>query len=222
MVRAARALGRRLAEDAGLVPRRRSHDQGVLRREQLQDLGHSGPPPAVPGLRMLNTQMSESRLMVLIPDRLSDLVSKGEVTERYYNPGNLFDEVHLVMTNDDRPDPVALQKMVGNARLFLHNLPDSRKAFMPTLGWRPWLLGPWTAKALSLAQTVRPVLIGCRPESAPRCLAGASINGNWKRSLRREYAHQPGRRRARARARLGQTDSHLDAAGRGAYRSAQR
>ena len=155
----------RLAADwlktPALVPRRRSHDQGVLRREQLQDLGHSGPPPAVPGLRMLNTQMSELRLMVLIPDRLSDLVNKGEVTERYYNPGNLFDEVHLVMTNDDRPDPVALQKMVGNARLFLHNLPDSRKAFMPTLGWRPWLLGPWTAKALSLAQTVRPVLIRC-------------------------------------------------------------
>jgi len=100
-------------------------------------------------------------LMVIVPDRISDLVRKGEITERYYNPGNLFSEVHIVMTNDDRPDPAALQKMVGDARLFLHNLPDSRKVFLPTLGWRPWLLGSWVRKALSLAQTVRPKLIRC-------------------------------------------------------------
>ena len=28
--------------------------------------------------------------MLLIPDALSALVAKGEVTERYYNPGDLF------------------------------------------------------------------------------------------------------------------------------------
>ena len=105
--------------------------------------------------------MSESRLLVLIPDRLSDLVYKGEITERYYNPGNLFREVHVVMTNDDRPDPVALQKMAGDARLFLHNLPDSRKVFLPTLGWRPRLLGSWAEKALVLAQSVQPALTRC-------------------------------------------------------------
>ena len=65
------------------------------------------------------------------------------------------------MTNDDRPDPAAVQKMVGDARLFLHNLPDSRKVFVRTLGWRPWLLGPWVDKALDLAKTVRPSLIRC-------------------------------------------------------------
>jgi len=102
-----------------------------------------------------------SGLMLIVPDRISDLVRKGEITERYYNPGNLFNEVHIVMTNDDAPDPAAVQKMVGDARLFLHNLPDSRKVFVPTLGWRPWLLGSWVRKALSLAQTVRPKLIRC-------------------------------------------------------------
>jgi glycosyltransferase involved in cell wall biosynthesis len=99
--------------------------------------------------------------MVIVPDRVSDFVNKGEVVDRYYNPGKLFDEIHVVMTNDDRPSYQLMQKMVGNARLFLHNLPDSRKAFVPTLGWRPWLLGRWTDKALELARAVRPSLIRC-------------------------------------------------------------
>jgi glycosyltransferase involved in cell wall biosynthesis len=102
-----------------------------------------------------------SRLLVLIPDRLSDLVRKGELTERYYNPGNLFAEIHLAMTNDDQPDRQAVQKMAGRARLVLHNLPDSRKAFVPSLGWRPSLLGNWAEKACDLAQSVKPALIRC-------------------------------------------------------------
>jgi L-malate glycosyltransferase len=105
--------------------------------------------------------MLDRRLLVLIPDRLSDLVRKGELTERYYNPGNLFAEVHVAMTNDDQVDRQAVQKMAGSARLFLHNLPDSRKAFVSTLGWRPWLLGNWVGKALELARSVRPTMIRC-------------------------------------------------------------
>lgn len=100
-------------------------------------------------------------LMVIVPDRVSDYVNKGEVVERYYNPGNLFDDVHLVITNDDAPDSAALQKMAGDARLSVYNLPDARAQFVPTLGWRPWLLGPWLKHALALAQDIRPALIRC-------------------------------------------------------------
>ena len=100
-------------------------------------------------------------LMVIVPDKISDFVNKGEVIDRYYNPGDLFEEVHVVVTNDDRPDPVLMQKMAGNARLLLHNLPDARKEFLPSLGWRPWLLGSWAEKAVDLARTVRPSLIRC-------------------------------------------------------------
>lgn len=101
------------------------------------------------------------KLMVIVPDRISDFVNKGEVIERYYNPGNVFEEVHVVLTNDDHPDPVAMRRMVGSARLFLHNLPDARRAFVPTLGWRPWLLGSWVRKAIDLARQVQPALIRC-------------------------------------------------------------
>ena len=76
------------------------------------------------------------RLMVIVPDRLSDLVRKGEVTERYYNPGELFREVHLVLTNDDQPDRAAVQRMVGGAKLNIYNLPMGGHYFLRTLGWQ--------------------------------------------------------------------------------------
>lgn len=103
------------------------------------------------------------RLLVIVPDRLSDLVRKGEVTERYYNPGNLFRDVHILMTNDDRPDAAGLQPMVGDARLHLHNLPAGRFA----TGWSRALLRGWVAQGLALARDIRPQLVRCH---------GASLN----------------------------------------------
>lgn len=101
------------------------------------------------------------RLMVIIPDRLSDLIAKGEVTERYYNPGELFREVHIVMVNDDQPDPSAVQKLVGDANLQIHNIPLGSHFFLRTLGWRPCLMRQWASKAVALAQQIRPQLVRC-------------------------------------------------------------
>ena len=84
-------------------------------------------------------------------------------TSRYYNPGNLFDEVHLVLTNDDQPDISAVQKTVGRAQLFLYNVPVP--SFPRSLGWRPWLLKKWLASGVQLAQTINPNLI--------------RVHGNW-------------------------------------------
>jgi glycosyltransferase involved in cell wall biosynthesis len=102
-----------------------------------------------------------SKLLVIIPDRLSVLVKKGEITERYYNPGGLFDEVHILMTNDDRVDPAAVQKTVGSAQLYLHNLPAGSGLFLRSLGWQPWLLKFWAEPAVALAREIRPALIRC-------------------------------------------------------------
>jgi glycosyltransferase involved in cell wall biosynthesis len=96
-------------------------------------------------------------LLVIIPDRLSDLAAKGEITARYYNPGGLFDEVHIVMTNDDRPDPGPLAKTAGRARLFLHNLP--LPSFALTLGWQPRLMQDWVRAGVRLAEEIRPAII---------------------------------------------------------------
>lgn len=99
------------------------------------------------------------RLAVLIPDRLSVLAAKGETLERYYNPDNVFDEVHLIMTNDDRVDDEKLQPLVGNARLFVHNLPTSPYLVLQTFGFREKLLKPWVRQGLNLLNDISPQLV---------------------------------------------------------------
>ena len=117
------------------------------------------------------------RLMVIVTDRLSDLVRKGEITARYYNPGELFREVHLVMVNDDKVDPAAVQPTVGSARLVLHNIPAGKKLFATSLAWRPWLLRRWAAAAIDLAARVKPNLVRCH---------GAHLNAFAARAIKRE------------------------------------
>jgi len=74
-------------------------------------------------------------LLVLVPDHISAIVQKGEYQPRYYNPGEVFDEVHILTTTPDKPDPAALQRTVGRAKLHLHNLPEDER-----LRDRPWWL----------------------------------------------------------------------------------
>lgn len=99
------------------------------------------------------------RLMVIVADRLSDLIRKGEVHERYYNPGELFREVHLVMTNDDCPDLPTMQRMVGGAQLHVHNLPAGSRYFLRTLGWQLPLLKSYLNRAVALAREIKPTLV---------------------------------------------------------------
>jgi glycosyltransferase involved in cell wall biosynthesis len=99
------------------------------------------------------------KLLVIIPDRLSVLIQKGEVVPRYYNPGNLFDEVHIMMTNDDRPDPKLVQSMVGDAKLVLHNFLPPEHFFRNTLGWQPFLMKHWLEAFFHIVQKIMPSLV---------------------------------------------------------------
>ena len=99
--------------------------------------------------------------MVIVPDALSALVRKGEFVPRYYNPGELFDEVHVVMTNDDKANAADVQMTVGRARLYLHNIPIDRWLFTKTLGYRNFLLNHWAAKGVELVSEIKPDLVRC-------------------------------------------------------------
>jgi glycosyltransferase involved in cell wall biosynthesis len=102
------------------------------------------------------------RLLVIIPDRISDILVKGEYQPHYYNPGEFFDEVHILTTNDDRPDLAQLQRTIGRARLELHNLPEAPEIIDQKWRWRQWRsLARWAAPAVELARRVRPQLIRC-------------------------------------------------------------
>lgn len=98
-----------------------------------------------------------NKLLVIIPDYLSAFIAKGEITERYYNPGELFGEVHILMTNDDRINPEDVQKMVGRAELHIHSLGDI--SFLRVLSWCSFLFKPWVNKVIALAQEIQPSLL---------------------------------------------------------------
>lgn len=114
-------------------------------------------------------------LVVLLNDPISPLLSKGEATERYYNPGGVFDEVHIVLCNEDKPDLAKLQPMVGAARLVLHNLPTPPRFFWRTAAWRESLMQGWLEGARALAREISPDLIRCY---------GPHINATAARAMR--------------------------------------
>lgn len=125
----------------------------------------------------MNGARGARTLMVLVPDRVSAFIDKGEVVERYYNPGDLFSSVHLVLTNDDRPDLEAAKFMVGAADLHVHNLPAGPELFARSLGWRPALLGGFRGRAIALGREIRPDLIRCH---------GAHLNAFAARAISRD------------------------------------
>jgi len=109
---------------------------------------------------IIDTEERHESLVVIISDRLSTILEKGEVVDRYYNPGNLFRNVHIVLTNDDRPDAQKVQRMVGDAKLHLYNLPAGKALFVKSLGWQRLLLKwLWLERGLDLIRGIRPQLI---------------------------------------------------------------
>lgn len=102
---------------------------------------------------------SRERLLVLLSDPLSDIISKGAVVPRYYNPGNLFREVHFLLFNSDRPDPGRLRFMVGDATPFVHNVPLPPRLFVRSLGWQAFALRGLIGATEEIARSVRPVML---------------------------------------------------------------
>ena len=96
-------------------------------------------------------------LMFIVADRLSQLVAKGEISAGYYNPGNFFDEVHLLTTSNDRVDPALLQKTAGSASLFVHRLWSGSDLVNTLL--TPLLEREWVRRATALATRIQPDLI---------------------------------------------------------------
>ncbi len=99
--------------------------------------------------------------MVIAADRISDWIDKGAVVSRYYNPGNLFDKVHIVLLNQETPNPVALQQMVGTAQFEVSIFPTGIPHFAKTLGWTPALLKRWSKPIVEVARRVKPSLVRC-------------------------------------------------------------
>ena len=96
-------------------------------------------------------------LLLILEHRPSVLLKKGEYVMGYYNPGNYFDEVHLLLLNSDIPDIKSLKFTVGRAKLFVSNLPIP--GVFKTLGWQFPLIKKWVSEGVRLAEKTTPLLI---------------------------------------------------------------
>lgn len=111
----------------------------------------SATPPHASGVAS-SSSASERRLLVVLGDPISPLVEKGEVSPRYYNPGDVFDRIHYLLLNDDHPDEASLRQMSGRAAAVVHNLPLPSRLFLRSLGWREALMGSFLREAVAIAR----------------------------------------------------------------------
>ena len=105
------------------------------------------------------TKINPKRLLVILSDPLTPLLEKGEVTARYYNPGDVFSEVHILLLNDDKPDASALKYMVGEARVFIHNFNLPSKISVKSFGWQTPLLERFLQRVLPVIQDIAPDIL---------------------------------------------------------------
>jgi len=103
-------------------------------------------------------------------DPILSYYNKGEIKERYFNPMELFDEVHIISLIEKDVDELKVQSLAGNAKLKIHGVgkiniknknkhkqkvldivkeinPDVIRAFNPRIeGW----LGAYCSKNLKI------------------------------------------------------------------------
>lgn len=65
-------------------------------------------------------EKNSSKLCVFPTDPIQAYFDKGEIKLRYFNPNNIFDEIHVISTFDTDIDPSKVKEIAGDAKLFIH------------------------------------------------------------------------------------------------------
>ncbi len=60
------------------------------------------------------------KLCVFPNDPLIAYYHKGEIKEKYFNPDNIFDEIHVISFINKDIESEKIQKIAGNAKFFIH------------------------------------------------------------------------------------------------------
>lgn len=101
-------------------------------------------------------------LVVLVPDSLGELLTKGELQPRYYNPGNLFAQVTLITTSIDSGSKKELKHSMGSATFDVVSMPADYEIInhwrFPRVKQR---LRRWADMHLQAIRDMRPSLIRC-------------------------------------------------------------
>jgi glycosyltransferase involved in cell wall biosynthesis len=97
------------------------------------------------------------KLLVILNYSVSDILQKGEYPPGYYNPGDVFDEVHLLITVKDEVDLEKIQFTGGRSRVFVHVIPAP--SMKQSFGWQPFLLKSWVKQCVMLVKEISPNLM---------------------------------------------------------------
>ena len=62
------------------------------------------------------------KICIFPNDPLIAYYNKGEIKDRYYNPGNFFDEVHFITLTDQDIEAAKIQKIAGKAKIVIHSV----------------------------------------------------------------------------------------------------
>ena len=73
-------------------------------------------------------------------DSFKELAEKGELTNNYYNPGNLFKDIKIISTNGDKINKDKIIHAFGDANVELIPLKVSRFIFYISLFYTPFFL----------------------------------------------------------------------------------
>jgi len=89
------------------------------------------------------------KIVIFLTDSMRTYYSKGEIKERYYNPRNIFDEVHMISFCDKDIDPKEVAEVAGNAKLSIYAVGSINIFSLPFV----------LAKILSLIKKISPDVI---------------------------------------------------------------
>jgi 1,2-diacylglycerol 3-alpha-glucosyltransferase len=64
----------------------------------------------------------KKKIIIFPNDPIIAYYEKGEIKERYFNPNNFFDEVHIISFIEKDIEESKVQNLVGNASLFIHSI----------------------------------------------------------------------------------------------------
>lgn len=128
---------------------------------------------------------------------MSAYVAKGEIKTRYFNPDDLFDEIHVISADTDRVDAETLRTVCGRARAEHHTLGPWR-----VLSYRrnPYV-GPYHRQVIDLIRSLAPDVVRAYTPLETGWLARASaiavkapyvisIHGNYDLDIRTRLREQ--------------------------------
>ena len=131
------------------------------------------------------------RLCVFPNDPMRAYLAKGEVKQRYFNPGELFDEVHVISLADDDVEPAAVQETAGRAKLFIHPVGAIGLSVLPRLSrYRDRVLALLEELRPDVTRAYNPLFPGWLAVSCARVLAipsVVSLHGNFDQDVRELY-----------------------------------